>query len=421
MFVVEFNHVDKKYSIPTQRTTTLRELLTQKLHKSGRIRCKDSIEEFYALKDVSFKLKAGENLGIIGENGAGKSTILKLLAGITRPTYGEVKVQGRVAALIEIGAGFHGELSGRENIYLYGNIMGMSKKEIAKKFKQIVEFAELESFIDMPVKRYSSGMYARLGFSVIAHMEPQLLLVDEVLAVGDIAFQRKCLQRMQEMCEQGCNLIFVSHNLHAIEFICHRVLWLHKGHVANIGPTKKVMAEYLNYSSQLNRVSSQNHLKNRTGSGEIQFKKIELFSESVKSQQIKTNDPVNILMEFEAFQTIKNPIFAIAIFTEDGIRVFSSNTRVNQSGPDQVSGRGQVICRINELPLLPGNYYLRVSVSDASGLSHYDFIPRALNFTVEVNPALCRNTTMDRGWGIIYLPVDWQFETRYQTEKCLSY
>lgn len=233
---IEFRKVSKKYLL--QQKKTFKEFLPALF--TG----KSWAKEFWALKDVSFSLKRGETLGIIGPNGAGKSTILKILAGVTKPTKGKVMVKGKVAPLIELGAGFHPELTGRENIYLNGSILGLRKAEIDKKFKNIVDFAELWDFIETPIKYYSSGMHMRLGFSVAISIEPEILLIDEILAVGDATFQKKCIQKMDEFKKKGVTIVFVSHNLGAIKDFCQRVIWLDKGRIKEEGGPEKVIAVY---------------------------------------------------------------------------------------------------------------------------------------------------------------------------------
>ena len=234
--VIKFNFVSKLYHLQFQRT--LKEFLPAFL------RGKETKKELWALKNISIKIRGGETLGIIGPNGAGKSTILKLIAGVTQPTKGKITVNGKVSPLIELGAGFHPELTARENIYLNGTILGMKRTEIDKKFKSIVDFAELWDFIDTPVKFYSSGMYMRLGFSVAVAVEPEILLIDEILAVGDAAFQEKCMERMNEFKKNGVTIIFVSHNLGAIKNFCRRAIWLEKGKINREGEPEKVITAY---------------------------------------------------------------------------------------------------------------------------------------------------------------------------------
>jgi len=255
--IIEITNISKKYRI-TQgvlRNVTLRDVLTNiskrpfkyAKHKAKKIINRAGKEDFWALNDISFSVKRGEAVGIVGANGAGKSTLLKILSRITPPTNGEIKLRGRVASLLEVGTGFHQELTGRENIFLNGAILGMTKKEITEKFEDIVEFSGVEKFIDTPVKRYSSGMHVRLAFAVAAHLEPEILLVDEVLAVGDAQFQKKCLGKMDQVTKQeGRTILFVSHNMTAIQNICDRVVLLEKGKIKMVGKPDEVIREYLN-------------------------------------------------------------------------------------------------------------------------------------------------------------------------------
>jgi len=265
--VISVENLSKKYIIGHQnqeRYSALRDVLTegakrftQKLIHPFAVPENDPTnEEFWALKDVSFDIQQGDRVGIIGRNGAGKSTLLKILSRITEPTTGKVSIKGRIASLLEVGTGFHPELTGRENIFLNGAILGMSKVEIKKKFDEIVAFAEVEKFLDTPVKRYSSGMYVRLAFAVAAHLEPEILIVDEVLAVGDLQFQRKCLGRMEEVSAEGRTVVFVSHNMGVISQLCNKAVLLHKGSVIHLGTTCEVVENYLaRNSSQVSKIN----------------------------------------------------------------------------------------------------------------------------------------------------------------------
>lgn len=239
---VEVEDVWKKFRLRQQRAMSLSKVFHQLKERK-----KTGSGEFWALKGVSFRLDEGDSLGVIGVNGSGKSTLLKLLTGTMRPTRGNISVSGRRSALVELGAGFHPDFSGRENVYLNGMILGLDKQEIQRKFDQIVAFAELESFIDTPVKYYSSGMYARLGFSVATAVEPEILIIDEILAVGDLAFQQKCMERIKEMQREGVITVFVSHGLNDIRRICRQVLWIHEGVPMKMGPTEEVVEAYLKY------------------------------------------------------------------------------------------------------------------------------------------------------------------------------
>ncbi|MEZ7891938.1 MAG: ABC transporter ATP-binding protein [Candidatus Wallbacteria bacterium] len=267
--IISVENLGKKYIIGHQtqeKYKTFRDILTQKTKKiahslnplnlfkksSANSEISNESEEFWALKDVSFDIKSGDRIGIIGRNGAGKSTLLKILSRITEPTTGKIKIKGRVASLLEVGTGFHPELTGRENIFLNGAILGMTKAEIKSKFDEIVTFAEIEKFLDTPVKRYSSGMYVRLAFAVAAHLEPEILIVDEVLAVGDAQFQKKCMGKMEEVGKEGRTVLFVSHNMNAVINLCNNAILLAAGQIICAGPSNKVINEYMVYGNKLN-------------------------------------------------------------------------------------------------------------------------------------------------------------------------
>jgi lipopolysaccharide transport system ATP-binding protein len=261
--VIRVENLGKKYIIGHQqqeRYTALRDVITNKVKSLGSLinpqakKENRAFEEFWALKDVSFEIKQGDRVGIIGRNGAGKSTLLKILSRITEPTQGSIKIKGRVASLLEVGTGFHPELTGRENIFLNGAILGMGKEEIKRKFDEIVAFAEVEKFLDTPVKRYSSGMYVRLAFAVAAHLEPEILIVDEVLAVGDVQFQKKCLGKMEDVGKEGRTVLFVSHNMAAVKTLCNSAILLNNGNLKSIGNSQKIINQY--YELYVNRHSN---------------------------------------------------------------------------------------------------------------------------------------------------------------------
>lgn len=240
---IEVENLGKKFRLCRQQAGSLSKIFHQLLQRRNETGKRD----FWALRGVNFKLEPGDSLGVVGVNGSGKSTLLKLLTGTMQPTEGKVTVRGRRSALVELGAGFHPDFSGRENVYLNGMILGLDKWQIRKKFDDIVSFAELEQFIDTPVKYYSSGMYARLGFAVATAVEPEILIVDEILAVGDLAFQQKCMERIKDMLKDGVSIVLVSHGLNDLRSICRRTLWLHKGHPKALGPTGEVIDAYLSH------------------------------------------------------------------------------------------------------------------------------------------------------------------------------
>ena len=273
----------------------------------------NSSDTIWALRDVSFELKKGEVLGIIGRNGAGKSTLLKILSRITDPTVGKAEISGRISSLLEVGTGFHPELTGRENIYLNGTILGMRKQEVKLKFDDIVEFSGIKKFIDTPVKRYSSGMKVRLAFSVASHLEPEVLLIDEVLAVGDADFQKKCLNKMENVGQKGRTVLFVSHNMAAIENLCSRVIWIDNGQIKQDGQAFEVIESYMSSFVQTEKKGyNLRNTKTREGSGEIRYDEIELLTTDGQPQEIlRSGDSVVVRIHYHAKEIIKTPYFVI--------------------------------------------------------------------------------------------------------------
>ncbi len=290
--VIRVEDLGKKYSIGSNQQESyqsLRDVITTKVKSVFSKQAENNdFTEFWALKDVSFDIQQGDRVGIIGRNGAGKSTLLKVLSRITEPTTGSISIKGRVASLLEVGTGFHPELSGRENIFLNGAILGMGRQEIKSKFDEIVDFSEIEKFLDTPVKRYSSGMYVRLAFAVAAHLEPEILIVDEVLAVGDSKFQKKCLGKMGEVSSQGRTILFVSHNTTFVRSLCNKGIWLDKGQVKQTGTTSEVINSYLSsmHDQNFDENSEINNSLNRRGSGESRFSKITITD----TQNIEQSD-----------------------------------------------------------------------------------------------------------------------------------
>jgi lipopolysaccharide transport system ATP-binding protein len=323
---IHVKNLGKQYRLggPQEKYHTLRDAMVNSLKASMKMFHKAPPEEyFWALKDVSFDVEAGEVVGIIGRNGAGKSTLLKILSRITTPTEGCVDLHGRVGSLLEVGTGFHSELTGRENIYLSGSILGMKRREIDAKLDDIVRFSEIEKFLDTPVKRYSSGMYVRLAFAVAAHLEPEILLVDEVLAVGDAAFQKKCLGKMGDVAKEGRTVLFVSHNMGAINQLCRKSILLNHGHVSSIGPSEEIINKYLTDNSSIkpeitipyddNKLGQFVSFRIRNGKGEI-------------SSEISCEDVITIEMDFKLREKIAGLAFACYLQTVDGITVFYSNS-----------------------------------------------------------------------------------------------
>lgn len=345
----------------------------------------------WALKDVSFEIKQGEVVGIIGRNGAGKSTLLKILSRITEPTEGFVDLHGRVGSLLEVGTGFHPELTGRENIYLNGSIIGMKKAEIDRKFDEIVTFAEIEQFLDTPVKFYSSGMYMRLAFSVAAHLEPEILLVDEVLAVGDAAFQKKCLGKMNDVAKAGRTVLFVSHNMPIIRSLCQCCLLLEGGQLALTGSTEECGTYYLDVHQRAPLPASVEFDEPISGSPWI--KSVTLMSKGIPTASLRMGDELSMIIQFACDSPIRNPRLGFVISTHEGERVLCASNRF-QSSPtysDAVS-EGRIYCHLGVVPLMANRYTIALYLGDRLDDSHR--IDDAIAF--EVNEYDC--------WGEGKLP-----------------
>ncbi len=324
--------------------------------------------EFRALDNVSFEVSQGEVIGLIGANGAGKSTILKLMAGITRPTSGQVEMRGRVGSLIELGAGFHPELSGRENVFLNGQLMGMSRKQIGERYDQIVEFAELQSFMDTPVKYYSSGMYARLGFAVAAHMDPGILLVDEVLSVGDASFQRKSLERMLALVRSGKTVVFVSHNLYAVEHVCNNVIWIEHGRIRSKGRARDIVKEYLTFDENklLGEQIRNPHYNDDLGIDEVQL----LNCEGKSVSEFLTGDDIEVVIQYTTTEPLNGARFSVGIVDGRGL-LFEARMLMDGHSVDISTGTGTLACRFQNVPLTPGVYAVGGEIWGPNG---YDVI-----------------------------------------------
>ena len=335
------------------------------LYRFGESESEDS-DILWALRDVSFEVKKGEVLGIIGRNGAGKSTLLKILSRITNPTNGRAEIRGRVSSLLEVGTGFHNELSGRENIYLNGTILGMRKREIDRKIKDIIEFSGVEKFIDTPVKRYSSGMKVRLAFSVAAHLEPEILIIDEVLAVGDAEFQKKCLGKMHDFTKEGRTVIFVSHNMGAVIELCPRTIILNSGTIVDEGPSKAVVERYLSSLFQPTEDADKKEADQRSGDGRLRFTSVYLQdAEGRKTSMPIAGNPLDIVIEFLSKEDLSNVEFVFTIFNNLGVAVTHCSVRVNGRSFDIKKGDGRIACTIPKLPLPIGKYKISLAAQDS--------------------------------------------------------
>lgn len=344
-----------------------------------------NIEEFWALKDISFEIERGDRVGIIGRNGAGKSTLLKLLSRITEPTTGRIHLRGRVASLLEVGTGFHPELTGRENIYLNGSILGMSKAEIRKKFAEIVEFSEIERFLDTPVKRYSSGMYVRLAFAVAAHLEPEILVIDEVLAVGDVRFQKKCLGKMGEVSREGRTVLFVSHNMSAIEALCDRGILLDSGQIKIDGTAIEAIEGYLDNAENIARNTTLEKRSDRSGSGRAIASFLRVLDEGgEETSTLQSGKDYTIEIGYFNPTDIRwqEVVLSLDIFDERGIRALLFRTNFTNENLTLIGTRGSIFCTIKNLPLAQGFYRFSIFMSHADS-EILDYIEDAACFTVE--------------------------------------
>jgi lipopolysaccharide transport system ATP-binding protein len=384
---IQAEGLGKKYLINHQRNQgndTLRDGLINFLrrvsHRSGPQDC----EEFWALKDVSFHIEQGSRVGIIGRNGAGKSTLLKILSRITEPSMGRVAIRGRVASLLEVGTGFHPELTGRENVFLNGAILGMRREEIRRKFDEIVAFAEVERFLDTPVKRYSSGMYVRLAFAVAAHLDPEILIVDEVLAVGDAGFQKKCLEKMTKAGEDGTTVLFVSHNIPAIQNLCGNAILLGDGRLLMQDEVKPVLHRYLEQSQQL-AVNSLAERTDRSGTGVIRFESLACLNDrGANTGACHSGQDVTLRFRIAARSNddIRDVVFAIGIDNEAGERIaYLSNVMVGDAVSFTPGSLPGFDVKIGKLPLIPGIYFFTLNCSVGGRIA--DLIHNAGSITVE--------------------------------------
>ena len=398
---IAFENLSKSYlvghqSAQRERYTALRDVIAREARNFARkgldfIRGRqivqgDEVEEFWALRDVSFEVRRGEVLGIIGRNGAGKSTLLKILSRITEPTRGRITIRGRVSSLLEVGTGFHPELTGRENIYLNGAILGMTQREIRKKFDEIVAFAEVEQFLDTPVKRYSSGMYVRLAFAVAAHLEPEILVVDEVLSVGDAAFQRKCMGKMSNVAtEQGRTVLLVSHNMPAVLSVCSKALLLNAGRVCVLGDASDCVRQYMNEITEMSNISL-NCRTDRTGDGSVRFIRA-YFTNNRHStiNEVRSGDDITIAMDLEnntgAALTRFHVSVAIRDTTDEIICYFSSTLQRNDFEYIPYSKIIRIGIRVPKFQLVPGGYSMTLYSSVRDDVA--DWIRGAITFEVQ--------------------------------------
>lgn len=356
---IEVKEVSKRFKLRKQRFQTLKERVIF-------LRRARAFEEFWALKEVTFDVPSGTTFGLIGANGSGKTTLLRLIAGIFRPTEGEIRINGRVAALLELGAGFHPDLTGRENIYLNASILGTPKKEVDRHFDSIVQFAELDAFIDNPVRNYSSGMYVRLGFSVAVHMDPDILLVDEVLAVGDEAFQEKCLTKIREFQKEGRTILVVTHGLDVVRDMCHQAAYLHHGELTAFGHPTEVIRTYRD------KVATTPSGEKVTIDHLLDFIGIRILDKHGRAADVfPAGESMTVEVELKAQTFVPDPVFSLNIHDGTGLHIFGTNTHWRFMQVDLDSGPARLKIEFPVLPMKDGRYTVTVGVHSRDGLTLY--------------------------------------------------
>ncbi len=403
---IQLENISVRYRVPHERYATLKE------HAIRWLQRRVQYDDFLALRDVSLTVQRGEVVGIIGRNGAGKSTLLKVIGRVLRPTRGRVLVRGRVAPLLEFGAGFHPELTGRENVFLNGAIMGFSRAEMQAKFERIVDFAELREFIDAPLRTYSSGMIARLGFAVATDVEPDVLIVDEVLSVGDAAFQQKSAERMQSFRANGATILLVSHNLALVEAMCDRAIWLDQGRIVAEGSASSVVRRYRgdDERAEAKRLAESvgPSLTQRWGTGRIEIVAVRLKNGTGEATTIfETGDTLVLEMDYIAHEPIPAPIFGMAIHRHDGVHITGPNTAFAGLTLPTLEGRGTVIYTVPYLPLLEGLYHISVAVVNHNDTEMFDYHDRCYPFRI-----IKKNSDVRERYGLMTLQGEWTYTHR---------
>jgi ABC-type polysaccharide/polyol phosphate transport system ATPase subunit len=390
--VVSFVDVSKRFTIYQRDTSGLKDSLLARLSGQRRQR-----RDLWALRDVSLDIERGDTLALIGANGSGKSTLLQMLAGIHEPDGGRVDVRGRVTSLLELGAGFAPDLSGRDNVYLNASLHGVSRREVDRRFDAIVSFAELEAFIDTPVRNYSSGMYMRLGFAVAVHLDPEILLIDEAFAVGDESFQRKCLRQVREFHRQGVTIVLVSHDLTLAQQLCERAALLREGQLEAVGRTSEVVARYHELAAA--ELGTSEH--RRWGTRDVEITRVELLDrDGLVASSFRTRDRVTIRLHYDAVRPVPGPVFGLAIYRDDDVHVTGPNTRMSGFDVSAVDGPGALDYTIERLPLLPGRYLISASVYDHDLIVPYDHRDRFMSLLV------LEGGTGEQ-FGVVEFPATW--------------
>lgn len=403
---IEFERVSKAYRLGEQ-SRGFREALMNSAKRALSPRSASESELLWALRDVSFEVKQGESVGFVGPNGAGKTTILKILSRITKATSGTVRLRGRTSSLIELGAGFHPDLTGRENIYLNGTILGMSRREVRERFDEIIEFSGLEGFLDTPVKRYSSGMYARLAFSVAAHTNADILLVDEVLAVGDVGFQAKSAQRMTDLVAQGATVLFISHSLYYVASFCHRAVLLNRGRIQQTGEPREIIAGYQELMRQRADAEREReearHGKLHNADHPQLTEAALLNGDGEASERFTTGEPMTLRIRGYAPHPVRDAVLRFSIFSSAGVRCVSAHSAQDGAHLPELDGEFEIEVEFPEMLLMPDSYSVTVWLMEASGIGAYDWHESWKTFLVGHPTHDCAEG------GVVYMPRKWAY------------
>lgn len=405
--VIEFDKVSRQF-VRRQNASTIQERFM------GLIQGLPPAEAFWAVRDVSFAVEEGQSIGLVGHNGAGKSTILKLMTRVLEPTSGRVTTQGRIAALLELGSGFHPELSGRENVFLYGSLMGFSRKEMLRKLPEIIEFSEIGPFLDTAVKHYSSGMYTRLAFAVATAVDPDILITDEVLAVGDETFQRKCIDRIYGFRRAGKTIVFVSHALDVVRSLCDVAVWLDHGEMKAYGEAGKVVDAYLADVNERERAEFEERLHSedddqvresrmRRGSREVEITCVQLLDVQGRERiTFRTHEPLTIRIHYLAHQRIERPVFGVGINHESGPWLTGPNTGFDKYHIPFIEGAGIIDYHIPRLPFLSGRYLVSASATDSTQLHEFDVHDR-------MYPLVIHSDGLSQRYGMVFCEGNWSW------------
>lgn len=386
---IAVENVTKKFRLHHGGTRTLKSVVLD-LFKAS------SSRDFSALKEISFSVGKGETLGIIGANGAGKSTLLSLIAGTMAATSGDIKTEGKISSLLELGAGFHPDLTGRENVFLYGAIMGIPRGKMKERFDAIVEFAGIREFIDQPVKHYSSGMYVRLGFAVAVEVDPDILLIDEVLAVGDVSFQRKCIQKMEQFREQGKTMLVISHDMHTIQSVSDRILLLDEGGIVGIGKPDEVVSKYQSRS----RDRTASGMEREWGTGEVKITGVEFRDKKGNTADtFKWGDTLEAKISYEAARRVEDPVFGFSVSDESGRLIYGNNTQIEKVGIPSIEGKGELVLKLKDLNMSSGTYLFSFSVHSADHMTNYHRLDNAFPIAVECEKSF---------EGCVYMGTEWK-------------